>query len=159
MVDGSIRAHALKKKIMRSVDSLPYPFPWCSSIYCLSLSKHRHYYRIRRHCVESSLASCSLFLPIPIVCTWFPSEGMAWWTTHWASTTPIFSWAGCSVEETKQKGPAQQNMYEWFIAAWKLRKSSLAEDRFTQYLHAPPKGKVHTPPMDQVILWNTVSKH
>lgn len=27
--------------------------------------------------------------------TWFPSEGTPWWTIHWASTTPIFSWAGC----------------------------------------------------------------
>lgn len=27
-------------------------------------------------------------------CTWFPSEGTVWWTIHWASTTPILSWAG-----------------------------------------------------------------
>ena len=29
---------------------------------------------------------------------WFPSEGTAWWTIHWASTTPIFSWAGCLIK-------------------------------------------------------------
>lgn len=27
--------------------------------------------------------------------TWFPREGTVWCTIHWASTTPIFSWAGC----------------------------------------------------------------
>lgn len=65
--------------------SVAYPFPWCPSIFCFSLFEEFCYDKIYYEMVKAWKRGI----------TWFPREGTLWCTIHWASTTPIFSWAGC----------------------------------------------------------------
>lgn len=76
--------------------------------------------------------------------TWFPSEGTLWWTIHCASTTPIFSCAGCF--QAKNKGwRLNHNRKQEGAKAQRQEKNALN-------LYTASKRKIQTPTMDQIIL-------
>lgn len=67
-----------------------YPFPWCFPILGVPLLTKKKRVTKRTWLYMSFICASEI-----ILLTWFPREGTTWWTIHWASTTPIFSWAGC----------------------------------------------------------------